>query len=139
MDKNKKVTYSDKRGSWFMYVELNTKMTTQSITQVYKEQRITGDVKSALDSIYSIFPSTRRILTTFGSDGERFANLAFGMLNVEIRPFTTKWHRIMTDEDTIMLPGEFQEDLKELQDRLVPFVNEFYKMANTPDGSLYIK
>ena len=122
-----------------MYVELNTKMTTQSITQVYNEQRITGDSKSALDSIYSIFPSTRRILTTFGSEGERFANLAFGMLNVEIRPFTTKWHRIMIDEDVLMIPGEFQEDLKELQDRLAPFVNEFYKMANTPDGNLYIK
>jgi hypothetical protein len=32
MDKNKKVTYADKDASWELYVELNTKITTQSIT-----------------------------------------------------------------------------------------------------------
>jgi hypothetical protein len=38
-DKNKKVTYADKDASWELYVELNTKMTTQPITQSYNDER----------------------------------------------------------------------------------------------------
>jgi hypothetical protein len=41
MDKNKKVTYADKDASWELYVELNTKMTTQPITQSYNDERTT--------------------------------------------------------------------------------------------------
>jgi hypothetical protein len=34
MDETKTITYSDRDASWELYVELNTKMTTQSITQL---------------------------------------------------------------------------------------------------------
>jgi uncharacterized protein YfaT (DUF1175 family) len=73
--------------------ELNTKMTTQSINQSYFGDLVVGDNKSTLDSIYSIFTETRLILKQYGLIGKQFANLAFKMLNVEIRPFTTKWHK----------------------------------------------
>jgi hypothetical protein len=52
-------------------------MTTQSITQSYNDEPSTGDSKSALASIYSIFPETRVILKEHGLEGKQFANLAF--------------------------------------------------------------
>jgi hypothetical protein len=132
MDKNKKVTYADKDASWELYVELNTKMTTQSIIQYYKDEPTTGDIKSALTSIYSIFPETRLILKRYGHQGKQFANLAFEMLNVEIRPFTTKWHKESLYPDRLH-HDEFQEDLKKLQSDLAPYVAKFLEMANTDD------
>ena len=129
MDKNKKVTYADKDASWEMYVELNTKITTQPITQYYNDEPTTGYSKSALTSIYSIFAETRLILKEYGLEGKQFASLAFEMLNVVIRPFTTKWHNRIQ-------PNKFQEDLKQLQSDLAPYVDKFLEMANTKDELL---
>ena len=132
MDETKKVTYADKDASWELYVELNTKITTQSITQYYNDEPTTGDSKSALTSIYSIFPETRDILKRYGHQGKQFANLAFKMLNVVIRPFTTKWHKEGLAPHRIR-PDKFQEDLKQLQSDLAPYVAKFLEMANTDD------
>jgi hypothetical protein len=85
MDETKKVTYADKDASWEIYVELNTKMTTQLITQSYNNKSRTGDTRSALTSIYSIFPETRLILKQYGLIGKQFARLAFEMLNTVIK------------------------------------------------------
>jgi hypothetical protein len=62
-----------------MYVELNTKITTQPITQYYNDEPTTGYSKSALTSIYSIFAETRLILKEYGLEGKQFASLAFEM------------------------------------------------------------
>ena len=129
MDKNKKVTYADKDASWELYVELNTKMTTQPFFQMYNGNRVGGVNESALESIYSIFPETRLILKQYGFLGKQFANLAFEMLNDVIRPFTTKWHNRIQ-------PNKFQEDLKQLQSDLAPYVAKFLEMASTKDELL---
>jgi hypothetical protein len=50
MDKNKKVTYADKDASWELYVELNTKMTTQSITQYYNDEPTTGVLNARFEN-----------------------------------------------------------------------------------------
>jgi hypothetical protein len=140
MDESKKVTYADKDASWEMYVELNTKMTTQSFIQLYNNEPTIGDCKSALTSIYSIFPETRLILKQYGLLGKQFANLAFKMLNVKIRPFTTKWHGFsegMDKNDFNKYCGmKFQKDLKQLQSDLAPYVAKFLEMANTKDKLL---
>ena len=140
MDETKKVTYADKDASWELYVELNTKMTTQSIIQIYKGNRVSGREKSALESIYSIFPETRLILKQYGLTGKQFARLAFEMLNTVIRPFTTKWHGFsegMDKNDFNKYCGmKFQKDLKQLQSDLAPYVAKFLEMANTKDKSL---
>ena len=134
MDETKRVTYSDKDASWELYVELNTKMTTQLITQSYNDEPTTGDSESALTSIYSIFPETRLILKQYGLQGKQFASLAFKMLNVEIRPFTTKWHKASLGDGINYI--KFQEDLKQLQSDLAPYVAKFLEMANTKDKLL---
>lgn len=46
----------DKNAAWHMYIELLTRITTQPLADQY------GDEKSALDSIYSLFPATREII-----------------------------------------------------------------------------
>jgi hypothetical protein len=130
MDETKRVTYADKDASWELYVELNTKMTTQSINQSYFGDLVVGDNKSTLDSIYSIFPETRDILKRYGHQGKQFANLAFKMLNVVIRPFTTKWHT------SNLYSNDFQEELKMLQSDLIPYVDKFLEMANTKNKLL---
>jgi hypothetical protein len=140
MDETKKVTYADKDASWEIYVELNTKMTTQLITQSYNNKSRTGDTRSALTSIYSIFPETRLILKQYGLIGKQFARLAFEMLNTVIRPFTTKWHGLSIRMDKIHFDEyydlKFQEDLKQLQSDLAPYVAKFLEMANTKDKLL---
>ena len=136
MDKNKKVTYADKDASWELYVELNTKMTTQPFFQMYNGNRVGGVNESALESIYSIFPETRLILKQYGFLGKQFANLAFEMLNDVIRPFTTKWHRMMVLDIVLKEKNEFDGDLRRLQVDLAPYVAKFLEMANIKDKLL---
>jgi hypothetical protein len=58
------------------------------------------------------------------------------MLNVEIRPFTTKWHKEGLAPHRIR-PDKFQEDLKQLQSDLAPYVAKFLEMASTKDEFQY--
>ena len=77
----------DRAAAWELYVELLTRVTTQSLAPE------DGDEKTALDSVYAIFPLTREILRRQGSGSGEFAKLAIPVLNQVIRPFTAKWHR----------------------------------------------
>ena len=77
----------DRAAAWELYVELLTRVTTQSLAPE------DGDEKSALDSVYAVFPLTREILRRQGSGSGEFAKLAIPVLNQIIRPFTAKWHR----------------------------------------------
>ena len=77
----------DRAAAWELYVELLTRVTTQSLAPKH------GDEKTALDSVYAIFPLTREILRRQGSGSGEFAKLAIPVLNQVIRPFTAKWHR----------------------------------------------
>jgi hypothetical protein len=63
------------------------------------------------------FPRGKR----YGHQGKQFSSLAFKMLNVEIRPFTTKWHKEGLPPHRIR-PDKFQEDLKH---KLVLFLIHF--------------
>jgi hypothetical protein len=57
------------------------------------------------------------------------------MLNVEIRPFTTKWHGLSIRMDKIHFDEyydlKFQEDLKQLQSDLAPYVAKFLETFNS--------
>ena len=77
----------DRAAAWELYIELLTRVTTQSLAPEH------GDEKTALDSVYAIFPLTREILRRQGSGSGEFAKLAIPVLNQVIRPFTAKWHR----------------------------------------------
>jgi len=119
----------DKDAAWEMYVELITRITTQSLP---KED---GNEQAALESIYSLFPLTRDILKKYGRDAQEFAKLAIVVLNQIIRPFTTKWHKLalngaFENEDQ---RKEFRKELEDLQNKLVIYTKMLADMADAGD------
>ena len=77
----------NQQAAWDLYVEMVTRITTQPLPPEH------GDEKTALDSIYSLFQTTRDILHAEGPECVEFAQLAIGILNDEVRPFTAEWHK----------------------------------------------
>lgn len=79
-----------RRAAWALYVELKTRITTETLE---KDQ---GLLREALNSLYSLFASTREILREAGPDVgtslESVGGVAIAVLNVGLRPFLTKWH-----------------------------------------------
>ena len=82
-----KTTDSNRKAAWDLYVEMETRVTTQPLAPEH------GDEKTALDSVYSLFQTTREILHAQGPDCVVFAKIALVILNDEVRPFTAEWHR----------------------------------------------
>lgn len=78
----------DKAAAWDMYIELLTRITTQELHSEH------GNEKAALDSIYSLFGTTRQVLKDNGRHCTEFAKIAIVVLNQIIRPFTAKWHKL---------------------------------------------
>jgi hypothetical protein len=101
---------NNKTASWQLYVELITRVVTQPLL----EDR--GDEESALESIYRLFDITREIIKQYAREAETFSMLSLCLLNMILRPFTSKWHKIFksgsvneNDKKT------FREELCELQ------------------------
>ncbi len=82
----------DKDAAWALYIELLTRITTQPLSDT------DGDEKVALDSVYSLFPTTREIIKEYGRGCIEFTKLAVVVLNQVVRPFTAKWHRISLND-----------------------------------------
>ena len=78
---------SNRDAAWDLYVEMLTRIVTQRLP--YES----GDEKAALDSVYTLFPTTREILRKYGRDVLEFSKVAVPILNQVVRPFTTKWHK----------------------------------------------
>jgi hypothetical protein len=119
----------DRAAAWELYVELLTRITTQSLAPE------DGDEKTALDSIHAIFPLTREILRSHGSGCGEFAKLAIPVLNQIIRPFTAKWHRsalagAFDDPNQCKL---FREELSQLQPQLRGYTRALAAMADVED------
>lgn len=116
---------ADKQASWEMYVELLTRITTQPLTQN------NGDESTALDSIYSLFGTTRVVMKTHGRDCLGFTKVAVVVLNQVIRPFTAKWHKLslsngFSNQETCI---QFREELNELQKELIKYTQMLGVMA----------
>ena len=76
-----------KKAAWDLYVEMETRITTQPLDPKH------GDEKTALNSVYSLFKTTRGILKKYGPDCSEFSEIALAVLNQKVRPFTARWHR----------------------------------------------
>ncbi|HFU74776.1 MAG TPA: hypothetical protein ENK66_00875 [Arcobacter sp.] len=119
----------DKNAAWDMYIELLTRITTQPLADKH------GDEKTALDSIYSLFPITRQIIKDNGRDCIEFTKIAIIILNQKIRPFTAKWHKLslegaFEDKEQCKL---FRQELKDLQHILSIYSAMLADMANVED------
>jgi hypothetical protein len=128
MESEFKPSDPDKAAAWELYVELLTRITTQSLPVEH------GDEKTALDSVFAIFPLTREILRKHGPSNE-FAKLAIPVLNQIIRPFTAKWHKLSL-ASAFADPAQcqtFRTELAALQPQFRHYTQALAAMAGVED------
>ncbi|MGX8698872.1 MAG: hypothetical protein ACSW8F_02960, partial [bacterium] len=94
-----------------------------------------GDEKTALDSVYSLFPITRQILKEKGYHAQTFSKVAVIILNQVVRPFTARWHRLsvygaFTDPEKC---EAFRTELEELQKKLKNYAAMLAYLAEVED------
>lgn len=90
---------ADRDAAWELYVEMLTRIVTQPLPAK------SGDEQTALDSVYSLFQTTREILRHRGRTTISFSKVAIPVLNQVVRPFTAKWHGES-------IAGAFQQEAK---------------------------
>jgi len=125
----------DKNVAWEMYVEMQTRITTQELGD---EE---GDEEAALKSIYSLFQLTREVLKKYGRHAPDFSRIALFIINEEIRPFTAKWHKLSIDGKLNDLEQckLFREELKDLQVILKAYASILEDMAGVEGLSIQKK
>jgi hypothetical protein len=84
---------TQRRAAWALYVELVTRIAVQELADD------AGLVREAMNSLYTLFGTTREILRAAGPDvgasRESVGGLAIAVLNQGLRPFLTKWHPML--------------------------------------------
>ncbi len=119
----------DKQAAWELYVELLTRITTQALESTH------GNEKTALDSILSLFPTTRKILREDGRSCKEFTKISIIVLNQVVRPFTARWHRASLDGafEQPQQRLEFRNELATLQETLIRYTKMLAQMAEVED------
>ncbi len=90
---------SEQKAAWELYVELITRIA------VVKLKPNEGMLREALNSLQSLFPTTREILRKHGfkiasakkKNGISLGFIAVAILNKIIRPLLAKWHPLLHD------------------------------------------
>src|SRR5689334_24814943 len=84
------VTDADARVAWNLYVEFATRVA------VIPQAAGAGSAREALNSLYSLFATTREVLRGAGPEIARGPDdvgpVAIKVLNEGLRPFTARWH-----------------------------------------------
>ena len=120
---------SNQKAAWDLYVEMETRIITQPLSPNH------GDEKKALDSVFSLFQTTREILHEQGPNCVEFAKIAIEILNQKVRPFTDEWHPrsiagAFTDPAAC---AEFRADHKSLQEILRAYTCTLAVLAGVED------
>ena len=119
----------DQEAAWELYVELVTRITTQFL------EPDDGDEQAALNSIFSLFETTRNNLKRHGRKCVQLTRIAVVVLNQIVRPFTVKWHKIsiangFAERET---RDEFRKELAELQVELRAYTELLAAIADVED------
>lgn len=119
----------DRNAAWELYIELLTRITTQPLLASH------GDEKTALDSVYAIFPLTRETIKRHGQDCIEFTKIAIVVLNQVVRPFTAKWHKLSLEGAFNTSEGSalFRSELEVLQVKLRRYTRMLADMAGVED------
>jgi len=119
----------DKSAAWELYIELLTRVTTQNLATSH------GDEETALNSVYSLFPTTRQIIKSNGKDCLEFTKIAVVILNQKVRPFTAKWHKVSVEGGFKVAENceNFRQELSELQTILRKYTQMLADMAGVED------
>ena len=104
--------------------ELRTRITTQPLPYQY------GVEARALESAWEVFGQAREAMKK-NPGCKEFAASATDMLNMQLRPFTAKWHRAYVEGRLDSTDGgnEFREDLAVVQAALREFAKDMQAMA----------
>jgi hypothetical protein len=127
--------------AWKLYIETVTRVTTQPLVNE------DGFLREALTSLYRLFATTRDILKASRpsvpvSGGPTVEYLAVTMLNLELRPFLSKWHprlreyeKAHPDNRESAWPGNAacRGELHVVQAHLVEFALGFARLAGVRD------
>jgi pimeloyl-ACP methyl ester carboxylesterase len=138
----------EKTAAWELYVELVTRIS------VVELQPSEGLLREALSSLYSLFQTTRSILTAHGpgiavpkGNGQlSFGYLAVAMLNLGIRPVVAKWQPLLlhweSSRATDISPleheqrwpesAELRRVLNELRTVLIQYADTLARVAGVP-------
>lgn len=85
-----KADKTERRAAWSLYVELVTRIAVEPL----EDQE--GILREALNSLYTLFGTTREVLKEAGPDVgtslHSVGGVAIAVLNRGLRPFLTKWH-----------------------------------------------
>lgn len=128
LDMEWKPQTADKEAAWELYVELLTRVSTQSLPPD------AGDEKAALDSIHELFDLTREIIKRHGRDCMEFTKIAVVVLNQVVRPFAAKWHRKSLEGSLGSAERPvFRTDLAALQTKLRNYTKMLADMAGVED------
>ena len=135
----------ERDAAWEMYVELVTRI---SIVELKPDE---GLLREALNSLYTLFNTTREILRKYGPSTAQakgkgdlsFGYLAVAILNGELRPVLAKWHPLLLDYENTkgssVLPleherkwdksKELRQVLNEVRSVLIQYANVLAKVA----------
>lgn len=126
---------ADKNAAWDLYIELLTRVTTQELEIDH------GDEETALNSLFSLFATTRKVIKDNGRDCIEFTKIAVVILNQKVRPFTAKWHKVSAsggfkDQDNCI---KFRDELAQLQKVLQVYTRMLADMADIEDLTKFEK
>ena len=129
------VEQTQRRAAWSLYVELVTRIAVEPL------EADEGLVREVLNSLYSLFGTTREILKEAGADVgasiDSVGGIAIAVLNRGLRPFLSKWHpRLQAWEaqrPSALSPKEHEQKWSEegkLRDELEKLRQDLEQYAN---------
>ena len=135
---------SEVSAAWELYVEMVTRTPLGGFS--FQE----GSLREALNSIYSLFDTTRGILRKYGPGVARpksgrelsFGYLAVSMLNLVLRPLLTEWHPRLRrwergnphlEESEWKERDDFLSALNDISGQLRQYAGLFGEVADVPE------
>ena len=117
---------TQQKAAWELYVEMVTRIAIQPLDQN------TGILREALASLYSIFGVTRDILKKAGpgvaQGPHSFGPVAIEVLNKGLRPFTAKWHPLLSAHEGKRPAGVGARDHEQTWEHNEQFRQELSKL-----------
>ena len=98
-------TQADRSAAWDLFIELDTRVVTKPLDCE------SGIDESALKSLHDLFQLHRSIAKNHGPNCKNYYLLSSLYFDKYIRPFTSKWHKVLNEENSV----SFRIELVELQ------------------------
>jgi hypothetical protein len=136
---------TERNAAWELYIELVTRIAVQPMAEDL------GTIREALNSLYTLFGSTREILRKagpkVGASHDSVGGIAIAVLNNGLRPFLSKWHPLLQNwevqrseevstqvhEKDWELEPELRKELEALRKSLEKYAQALAKISGIED------